>query len=203
MYNLITALQDNDHLSPCLYSTAICSLNNPQRSQFLAWLLKQRNPDGTWGHDLSWQDMYLTTYAVALALIDGGWDALATHTLDRLARLPAYGTDNRTLNFGGLIGTLDVFAQAKLGVHVEHPTEVNNAMIKETGKWAKISQHGEFYNPAVSIAGFFGECCYGLYVDLPRFLQSPTLRRPPPCSCSLTNRQNCRTRELSRPSEPM
>src|SRR5690349_19276602 len=105
---LTEVLANDDHLSACLYSTAIHALYpSPSRDADIAFLLNHRNADGTWGSHLSWQEMYLATYASCLAFLQIG-DLSKGHTaLSALAALPVRGESNRTLNFGGLIDVLD------------------------------------------------------------------------------------------------
>src|SRR5579859_5856008 len=156
---LSALLQASDTLSPCIYSTAIHSLwTGVGTAGDIKWLLEHRNADGSWGNALSWQDQYLSTYACGLALLKAGLIDLGSLTLKCLPGLTTGGRDYRTLNFGGLVGALDAYARNRFHIRSQHPLAVSQQVAKETEKWAMVMHDGHFYDPSISIAGFFGEC---------------------------------------------
>ncbi|MBE7512337.1 MAG: response regulator [Anaerolineales bacterium] len=172
-YSLECALNDPDHLSPSAYDIAAAALyNGQQRTLALRWLLKYENSDGTWGDAFSWQYLYLCTYAAALALYVGGERHHAEKALQRLPTIPTSFPSNWTINFGGQIAALDAYAEAELGLRVSHPPEVQKDIDYDRLKWTKLITLDLFYDPAISLAGFFGEWVYTLRerIDLPRLL---------------------------------
>ncbi|MBE2194565.1 MAG: response regulator [Anaerolinea sp.] len=173
-YSLDQALAELDHLSPSIYDIAVSAFHKgPQQQLALRWLGEFRNSDGSWGDDVSWQYRYLCTYAAALAFLTAGQDTLGTSIISLLPEMPVSFPSNWTINFGGQIVALDTYAQKVLGIHLTHPPEVQSDMNYDRKKWEMLVGFNQFYNPNISLAGFFGEWVYVLYpkLDLSQLLE--------------------------------
>jgi hypothetical protein len=170
-YLVDEVLRAPDQLSQCLYSIAVASLV-PGRHQdaCLRWLHTNYIENQNLRGELSWQDMYISSYATALALWRAGERNLSNGILLVLQANRNVSAKTETLTFGGLVGALDRYSMTELGFTIEHTAAVRMVVESETRKWEALMKWDRFFDPDYSIAGFGAECLYGLPVDLDRFV---------------------------------
>ncbi len=172
-YLIDHVLRAPDQLSQCLYSIAVAALvPGRHREACLRWLLENYVNAHEMRADLSWQDIYISSYATALAFWNDGNVNIANGILMALQANRNESAATETLTFGGLIGALDRFSLHRFGQVIDHSPSIRQVVESENHKWEKLIHWDRFFDPDYSIAGFGAECLYGLPVDLDRFVES-------------------------------
>ncbi|MET8298759.1 hypothetical protein ABZW02_32650 [Streptomyces sp. NPDC005180] len=160
------ALSRAQELSPSVYDIAAVALvDGPQQAVCVQWLIEHRRTPTAWGAppEVNWYDAYLSTYAAALALYNGGHRSLAEPPLAALAALVPQDPTGvlETLTFGGLVDALDRFCADHGWPVPRHPEPVRAVVERERGKWRRMRSWDRFLDPHVSIAGYCAERVYG------------------------------------------
>jgi hypothetical protein len=169
-YLVDDVLRAPDHVSYCLYSVALAALvPGPHQNDCIEWLIENYEGIQKESATLSWQHLYISSYAMALAFREVGQTDFSDSILGTLSANQNHDAQTETLTFGGLVGALDRYAQHRFGLNVTHNQPVQHAIKAEMHKWNKMSKWEHFLNPSFSIAGYGAECLYGLPIDLDAF----------------------------------
>lgn len=148
-------------LSPSIWDIAAVSLvDGPQHKPCVQWLADHQRMPATWGAlpETNWYDAYLSTYAAATAMHNGGYTDLAEQALQALPAL--VHTDPGTLEtlaFGALVTALDNYRSHRGWRLPSHPAPVRTVAEREQDKWAAMRVWKHFLDPAWSIAGYCAE----------------------------------------------
>ncbi len=168
-------------LSPSLYDIAVASLvPGPQQPEHIDWLVRHQNADGSWGAPvhLSGYDNYICTYAAAVALRNVG-HVLAERVFELLLNRELWDVRNipETLTFGGLVDALDRFGRYRAWEPIPHHPFIQTIVHHEQVKWDRMVQWADFYDPALSIAGYCAERIFGDdRIDVERFITTFQVR---------------------------